>query len=92
MDAKTKSLIAAGAAAAVNFRPCREHLVPKCVKAGASEDEILDAIDTGFQVNRGAHAKTQAFADEVLTNAQQSIDEPTPECCDEATAARTGCC
>ena len=92
MDARTKSLIAAGAAAAVNCRPCLEHLVPQCTKAGASEDDIREAIETGLQVNRGAHAKTQGFVEDVMTVAKHDIDEPTSPCCDKDTAARSGCC
>lgn len=92
MDARTKSLIAAGAAAAVNCRPCLEHLVPQCIKADASEDDIREAIETGLQVNRGARAKTQGFVGDIITTANHDIDEQTSPCCDEVTAARSGCC
>lgn len=92
MDGKTKHLIAVGAAAALNCRPCLEYLVPQCSKAGASKDDVRDAIETGFQVNRGAHAKTQGYVEHVITDAKHDIDGPAPHCCDQETAKRTGCC
>jgi len=85
MDTKTKSLIAVGAAAAVNCRPCLEYHVPQCIKAGASEDDVREAIETGFRVNRGAHAKTQDYVEDVIAYAKQDID-------DRETGAQTGCC
>ena len=92
MDTRTKSLVAVGAAAAVNCRPCLEHLVPQSFMAGASEKDARDAIETGLQVNRGAHAKTRGFVEEIVANARQNTDTPATECCDKETAARTGCC
>ena len=92
MEDKIKSLIAVGAAAAVSCRPCLEHHAPQCIKAGASEDDVREAIETGFQVNRGAHAKTQGYVEDVITDARQDIDGPRSECCDEETAAQTGGC
>ena len=92
MDDKIKHLISVGAAAAVNCRPCLEYHVPRCTKAGASEDEVRDAIETGFQGNRGALAKTQGYVEDVIADARHDIDGPTPECCDKETAKQTGCC
>lgn len=92
MDSKTRSLIAAGSAAAVNCRPCLEYHMPQCFKAGASEDDVREAIETGFQVNRGAHAKTQGYVENVIADAIEDIDGPTPECCNEKTATQNGCC
>jgi alkylhydroperoxidase/carboxymuconolactone decarboxylase family protein YurZ len=92
MDNKTKGLIAAGAAAAVNCRPCLEILVPQCFKAGASKDEVQDAVDTGFQVNRGAHAKTRGYVNDIMTGAGEDIDGPTWEPRSEETVAQNGCC
>ena len=92
MDDKINHLIAVGAAAAVNCRPCLEYHIPQCIKAGASGDDVREAIETGFQVNRGAHAKTQRFVEDVITDANYDIEEPLSECCEKETAKQSGCC
>jgi alkylhydroperoxidase/carboxymuconolactone decarboxylase family protein YurZ len=92
MDNKIKSLIAAGAAAAVNCRSCLEILVPQCIKAGASKDDLRDAIETGFRVNRGAHAKTRGYVDDIMTDACEDIDGPRWKPRSEETVAQNGCC
>ena len=84
MDGQIKSLIAVGAAAAVNCRPCLDYHVPQCIKAGALESDVREAIETGFQVNRGAHAKTQDYVEDVITDAKEG--------CHDDAAAQTGCC
>ncbi len=86
----TRRLIAIGAAAAVNCKPCLEYHIPLGKKAGLSESEVRQAIEIGFGVNRGAHAKTRGFIDEVIINSEQT--NPISECCDEQTAQQTGCC
>ena len=92
MNAETKSLIAVGAAAAVNCRPCLEHLVPQGVGAGASRADIRKAIEIGFQVNRGAQAKLRSCIDAILTFAKEGDDEPGRECRCTGTGAKNGCC
>jgi len=84
MDGQIKSLIAVGAAAAVNCRPCLDYHVPQCIKAGALESDIREAIETGFQVNRGAHSKTQDYIEDVLADAKEDRDDNA--------AAKSGCC
>ncbi len=92
MDTKIKNLVAAGAAAAVNCRPCLDYLVPQCIRAGASNDDVRDAIETGFQVSRNAHAKTRGCIDEILTNSAEACDGPWSECRNDETVAQNGCC
>jgi len=92
MNAEIKSLIAVGAAAAVNCRPCLEHLVPQSIKAGASGADIREAIETGFQVNRGAQAKMRNCIDFILTYAKEGNDEPNRECRRTGTGPQNGCC
>ncbi len=90
LSEQTRRLIAVGAAAAVNCRPCLEHHVPLGNEAGLSESEIRQAIEIGFGVNRGAHAKTSGFIDDVITNSEHA--DTTAGCCDEETSKQTGCC
>ena len=90
LDAQTKNLVAIGAAAAVNCRPCLEHHVPHGLAAGLTEADVRMAIEIGFGVNRGAHAKTQGYIDDVISDsADADLEAP---CCDAETAAATGCC
>ncbi len=86
----TRRLVAVGASAAVNCRPCLEYHIPLGGKAGLSEQEIRQAIEIGFGVNRGAHAKTRGFIDEIFSVSEQTAG--TSERCDEETAGQTGCC
>ncbi|MCP4375779.1 MAG: hypothetical protein GY794_06340 [bacterium] len=92
MDGRIKSLIAVGAAAAVNCRPSLECHVSWCIKAGVSEDDAREAIEIGFQVNRSAHAKTKGYVKDVITDTRQDIGGSRSECCDEETGTKTGCC
>lgn len=90
LDEQTMRLVAIGAAGAVNCRPCLEHHVPLGIAAGLSEPAIREAIEIGFGVNRGAHAKTRKFIDDVISGSE-SMDNGA-ECCDEETSLQTGCC
>ena len=92
IDGKIKSLIAVGAAAAVNCRPSLEYHVSCCIKAGASEDDAREAIKISFQVNRSALAKTKGYVEDVITDTRQDIGGSRSECCDEETGTKTGCC
>ena len=84
MDAQIESLIAVGAAAAVNCRPCLAYHVPRCIKAGALESDVREAIKTGFRVNRGAHAEIRRYVEDVIADANED--------CDDGPAAQTCCC
>jgi len=58
--------------------------VPQYIKARALENDVRDAVDTGIQVNHGAHAKTLGYVEEVIADA--------PEDCDEEAAAQARWC
>ena len=92
MDIKIRNLVAAGAAAAVNCRPCLDYLVPRCIRSGATSDDVRAAIETGFQVSRIARAKTRGSIDEILTNSTENSDRRMPECLTNETFAQTRCC
>ncbi len=92
MDIKTKNLVAAGAAAAVNCRPCLDYLVPECIRTGSTSDDVRAAIETGFQVSRNARAKTRGCIDEILTNSIEDLDGRMLECRSNESVAQTGCC
>ena len=92
MDGRIKSLVAVGAAAAVNCRPSLEYHVSWCIKAGASEDDVREAIEIAFRVNRSADAKTNEYVKEVITDTRQDLGGSRLECGDEETGTKTGCC
>jgi len=59
-----KSLIAIGAAAALNCRPCLNHLIPAAVQNGVLEEEIEAAISMVEQIRRHA----AGFTDKLVTD------------------------
>lgn len=87
---KARRSIAIGAAAAVNCRPCLEFHVPLGSKAGLSQNEIRQAIEIGFGVNRGAQAKTRGYIDAVISDSESQSE--SVECSDEESAEQPGCC
>jgi len=92
MDIKIKNLVAAGAAAAVNCRTCLDHIVPQCIRTGASNEDVRDAIETGFQVSRNARAKTRGCIDQIMTDAAVDFDAPSWECGGGEQVDQKGCC
>lgn len=63
MDAATKELLCLAASAAANCRPCLENHLAAARQAGSSEAEIIEAIETGMAVNRGAARHTRTFCE-----------------------------
>jgi AhpD family alkylhydroperoxidase len=61
LDNRTIRLIAVGSSITANCQPCLEINVNKAREAGASEQEILEAIDVGKLVRKGAASKMDAF-------------------------------
>lgn len=79
LDEKTKGLIAVGAAIGVNCQSCLEVRSGKASELGATDAEILSAIEVGKQVRAGAAGKMDRFA-----SALMSTDAPK--------TAGTRCC
>ncbi len=61
MDDQTGILVALGASAAANCRPCLEHHLGRARVASVLEDDIAAAIEIGLGVNEGAARKTRDF-------------------------------
>ena len=68
MNDYRKELIAIGASAAVNCRPCLEYHWSQGREAGITIKEALEAAEVGLMVNRGAAAKTKEYVSEVLAD------------------------
>ncbi len=67
LDDKTRELIAIGASIASNNPPSLKYHVERAKSFGVSDDEILDAVETGKFVRRGAASKTDIFAESLKT-------------------------
>lgn len=65
LDAKIKELIAVGASISANCHPCVKHHVGKARELKISEDEILQAIDVGKMVRKGAAGEMDKLLEEV---------------------------
>ena len=61
MDEKLKELIAIGSSVSAHCQPCLEYHAARARKAGASEDEIAEAIEIGKMVSKGAGVQMQKF-------------------------------
>lgn len=66
MDERTKELIAIGASAAVNCRPCLEYHWREGQRLGIPRQEALVATQVGLMVNRGAASKTKGYVAELI--------------------------
>jgi len=72
MDARTKELIAVGASVTANCVPCLKYHFTQAREAGATIDEISQAVLIGQMVRRGAARKWDGEADTLLSEAQAS--------------------
>lgn len=66
MDQRIKELVAIGAAAAVNCRPCLEFHLAECDRLSVDRDDVRQAVEIGMKVNRGAAGETRKFAGAIL--------------------------
>lgn len=62
----TKSLVAIGAAAALNCYPCLNHLVPAAVQNGVLEEEIKATISLVEQIRRHAAGFTDKLVADMV--------------------------
>lgn len=62
LDNRIKELIAVGASIAANCQPCLQYHTGEARKSGAEEQAIMEAIEVGKMVRRGAASKMDKFA------------------------------
>ncbi|MBI2752043.1 MAG: carboxymuconolactone decarboxylase family protein [Betaproteobacteria bacterium] len=62
LDSRTTELIALGAAVGANCKACLEFHLGEARKAGVQDDEILDAVEVGKMVRRGAASQVDKVA------------------------------
>jgi AhpD family alkylhydroperoxidase len=84
LSPKVKELIAIGTSVGVHCVPCLQYHVQQGRAAEISEDEILEAIRIGKQVERGAIANMQKSVSQLGEGAQTQQTEAkkeTASCC-----------
>ncbi len=62
LDNRIKELIAVGASITANCQPCLQYHVSEAQNSGADQQEIMEAIELGKMVRRGAASKMDKFA------------------------------
>jgi AhpD family alkylhydroperoxidase len=62
LDEQTLRLIAIGASITANCQPCLQTNVTKALECGVDEQEIVEAIEVGKRVRKGAATKMDEFA------------------------------
>lgn len=75
-----KSLIAIGAAAALNCHPCLNYLVPAAIHNGVLEDEIEATISLVGQIKRNAAGFTDKLVTDLIVQSGPA-GESKMECC-----------
>jgi alkylhydroperoxidase/carboxymuconolactone decarboxylase family protein YurZ len=75
-----KSLIAIGAAAALNCHNCLNHLIPAAVQNGVLEEEIEAAIAVVEQIRRNAAGFTDKLVTDLLYQ-DGAVGNPQKGCC-----------
>ena len=81
MDERVIELIAMGASAAVNCRPCLEHHLAKCDALEVPREEVRAAVKVGQMVNRGAAGRTRDFIGELLGAAETDPSHENASAC-----------
>ena len=66
LSKKSKELIAIGISIAINCESCMQWHIEQAAKTGASEKEILEAIEVGIEMKCGASTVSARFALEVM--------------------------
>ncbi len=74
MEDKVKLLIAVGAAVAANCQPCLRTAISQTQIAKVEKNEILEAIQIGRLVRRGANGKMDVLAS-TLTGSSVGVSE-----------------
>jgi AhpD family alkylhydroperoxidase len=68
LPVKTKELIAVGISAAVNCESCIQWHTEYALKAGATEQEVLEALEVAMEIGGGRAVATSRLAIEVMRN------------------------
>ncbi len=80
LDEMTKELVAIGAAITAHCQPCLEYHTAKARELGVSEENIAEAVKVGQLVQRGASAKMDRFAGQLIGGLNEPVAKAGCEC------------
>jgi AhpD family alkylhydroperoxidase len=81
MDDSTKILVALGASAAANCRPCMDQHLGRAHTAELAESDIRVALEVGSNVNKGAQAKTLDYIRGLTEADAAPVEAKAGSCC-----------
>jgi len=73
LNESTKALVAIGAAIASNCEPCFRHHYDLARKAGASREDLLEAVNTALAVKATPHKNVVETAQKYLASEEAEI-------------------
>ncbi len=76
LSRREKELIAIGISVVNGCEPCLEWHIPQALAAGASEDQVVEAIGVAMEMGIGPTTVTSRFAVSVLADAQIASQRP----------------
>lgn len=79
LDNRIKELIAVGASITANCQPCLQYHTSEAQKSGADEQDIMEAIEVGKMVRRGAAGKMDKFVASLSQTAAPSNTRSSQE-------------
>lgn len=79
LDNRIKELIAVGASITANCQPCLQYHTSEAQKSGVDEQAIMEAIEIGKMVRRGAASKMDKFAASLSQTAAPSKSSSSEE-------------
>lgn len=80
LDDRIKELIAVGASIAANCQPCLQYHTGEARKCGADEQAIMEAVEVGKMVRRGAASKMDKFAATLSQTAAPATNSSSEGC------------
>lgn len=75
LSTKQKELIALGISVVINCESCMQWHIEQAAKAGATMQEVLEAVEVGIEMGGGPATVSARFALEVM----ESVFETSPE-------------
>ncbi|MHC4244440.1 MAG: carboxymuconolactone decarboxylase family protein [Planctomycetota bacterium] len=66
LSGKTKELIAVGISVVIDCESCMQWHIEQAAKAGASQQEVLEAVEVGIEMGGGPATVSARFALEVM--------------------------
>ncbi len=81
MNDASKILVALGASAAANCRPCMDHHLTRAREAALPESDVRVALELGMKVSQGAQAKTRDYVGGLLEGSEAGVAKESTSCC-----------